>query len=549
MENEAKQTGFAILDKNLLTIWPLLTDGQRLILPILLSYMPNIFPKHETVAARAGVHRNSVVNNLRQLEEVGLLVSDGQRGRGKNGTLLSKRYSPANLSDSAILEGIKDKLTKHNMSCARSTAITMHNLDCARPPATMHNMDCARSMHNSDSSPCTSMRCAVREQGEENKEDKKTNQPAEGGLAASPPAAADASGSPAACHLSCGQDKGAKPATTFNGQKNEVEQIQVSSGQTGEEAEPCGAEQEPVGTGEVNPSPEPLISHNPYPAWADIDYDPDAPEPVEFGGMDDDPNYPPPSFFTNPFPEPEPDVLAVLVETAPAVLSASEDQNVSKAGPSSTNAPAVNSGDSAPASAPASTSTPAAPTPSPTTQRKSVKRAGRQKEPHTDEDKALICASANNMQVWLCYGMAGFKVKEGESWPPHESTSWRVHLSADGNLDFQNWTAPQVAAYFWAHVSDYRQNHGIPITIPMMGKLIGHIKTLDRTMTRKALFKYIDDMYENFDLVKADSGNFGSKLMFDEDTLLNKCVRGSIEKFNNSADSDLYDLRRKYHLN
>lgn len=68
--------GFAYLSRELmLEIWPLLKDDERALLPVLMTYFPNIKPAVATLAGRLGKSTSSIQRATRSLAKVGLLVA------------------------------------------------------------------------------------------------------------------------------------------------------------------------------------------------------------------------------------------------------------------------------------------------------------------------------------------------------------------------------------------------------------------------------------------------------------------------------------------
>ena len=80
--NGAKKKGFARITAEMLEIWPYLSPSQMRILPVLLSYFPNIFVGQGVVAERSRLSRKTVSNVLNRLVAVGLLLRKRRRRRG-----------------------------------------------------------------------------------------------------------------------------------------------------------------------------------------------------------------------------------------------------------------------------------------------------------------------------------------------------------------------------------------------------------------------------------------------------------------------------------
>lgn len=252
---------------------------------------------------------------------------------------------------------------------------------------------------------------------------------------------------------------------------------------------------------------------------------PDQPAPDEFGGLGTWSDYP--------------DQYAGTPEIR---SGASVAPDGSSGGPASPDAPDGRS--CSPETVPAAPSTsPDSPAPAVPQVREYAART----EKTTDADRERICKDAVSMGNWLCWGIAGVGHENPQSLPPTQ-TNWRVHGGTWDNPGFEKWTIPQIAAFYWLLVSNYRVDHQIPLTLPMMGVLIGNIKTLERTMPRQELWKYVNFMCTHFDLIKAINGNFGAKLALNERTLLHSTIQSTMSNTMLLSESSIRKEYRKYKL-
>lgn len=92
--------GFAHLTRGLLMIWAELPEQYRLILPLLLSFMPDAWPSQSRLGKLAGRSRQTVNKVVGELAAVGLIVKT--RRTAKDGRNTSCLYALADLDNAAI---------------------------------------------------------------------------------------------------------------------------------------------------------------------------------------------------------------------------------------------------------------------------------------------------------------------------------------------------------------------------------------------------------------------------------------------------------------
>jgi hypothetical protein len=72
--------GFAHLSRNWLTVWQYLRDDERAVLPVLMSYLPNIWPSIETLAVRLGKGPRAVQITLTRMSRDGIISIESRSG-------------------------------------------------------------------------------------------------------------------------------------------------------------------------------------------------------------------------------------------------------------------------------------------------------------------------------------------------------------------------------------------------------------------------------------------------------------------------------------
>jgi hypothetical protein len=106
-ENKTEPGGFAQLPKGLLTVWPYLPEHHMRVLPLILSFMPNCWPKQRTLAALAGVGRQSINETIGQMADAGVFVVL-HRKREKDGGNSTCDYRQADWDNPSVRESIID---------------------------------------------------------------------------------------------------------------------------------------------------------------------------------------------------------------------------------------------------------------------------------------------------------------------------------------------------------------------------------------------------------------------------------------------------------
>lgn len=100
--NPETKGGFAHLSRDWLVVWQYLADDERAVLPLLMSYLPNIFPKIETLAARLNKRPRAVRRTLLRMSQDGIVLIESRRG-GRGNT---NRITLANVDLPQIVAAI-----------------------------------------------------------------------------------------------------------------------------------------------------------------------------------------------------------------------------------------------------------------------------------------------------------------------------------------------------------------------------------------------------------------------------------------------------------
>lgn len=100
--------GSAVLSPSMLEIWPHLNHQQRLLLPVALSYSPNIFADHTTMANRIGRSRQAVQSIMDSLARVGFW--NVTRRYREDGGRSSNVYTVSDLDNPTVRQAIINAL-------------------------------------------------------------------------------------------------------------------------------------------------------------------------------------------------------------------------------------------------------------------------------------------------------------------------------------------------------------------------------------------------------------------------------------------------------
>ena len=198
-------------------------------------------------------------------------------------------------------------------------------------------------------------------------------------------------------------------------------------------------------------------------------------------------------------------------------------------------APAASATKTAPAPAPALTPI-AAPAPAaeppadaPTANKPSEKpdKPAARKVRMTPEQAEWFLSDPECMALYLRFGAEAYgKTREEKDTLKSQGTDWLAHKPEDWTNPFtKEWTQPQYGAYFWYGVCRWRAAHGIALTFPSWGRLMGEVRNLLKTTTPWQAYLHLRRVVENFDVIRFLIGRLGEGFVLDEGSLNHPLVK------------------------
>lgn len=163
--------------------------------------------------------------------------------------------------------------------------------------------------------------------------------------------------------------------------------------------------------------------------------------------------------------------------------------------------------------------------------------------PLTDDERALICQSIDNMKMWLRFGRAGIGMTEKEAEERKLASStldWKNIPGATAeDPKVKDWSLPQFAGWWWYIVSHYRAKQSPPIelSIPHFPRLLGDIKHY--TGTRQQLYRFMRTAVSHWRVVQWMCGPRGKTMRLDETTLSNNWVSEKVQAIMTMSPGDL----------
>ena len=119
------------------------------------------------------------------------------------------------------------------------------------------------------------------------------------------------------------------------------------------------------------------------------------------------------------------------------------------------------------------------------------------------EGKALVCSSWADMTRYLHWGTSGLHVDDPEAAGLAPSNNnW---TKADGYVDDKSpnpmsWSTAHFAGYYWYLVSWWREQRGIPITIPQYGRMCKDLSNFGGDNNH--LFNHLRGLVASFDNIR-----------------------------------------------
>lgn len=145
----------------------------------------------------------------------------------------------------------------------------------------------------------------------------------------------------------------------------------------------------------------------------------------------------------------------------------------------------------------------------------------------TEDEKVLVCSSHEIMTRYIRFGISGINESDITKLKPTVTDWANVPGYTPETPMIETWSDRQLAGAYWYMVTEYREKHGIKITLPNWGVLVRNMKSMVARRPKVDCFNYFIYMVNNFDLLRFMCGN-NFNIELNEITLNNSVMEQSV---------------------